>query len=96
MLLKGCDFIIYCNDVPFGRQEIKQIDPSENQEIEVEGFLFPEPVCIKNGFDYDAYVASLPIQKRYLLHCFFKGWMPSTRGLCCFIRLLRLGYYKTL
>ena len=71
------------NDVLFGQQEIR-------------GLLFPEPTQIKNGFDYNAYVASLPIKNRYLVHCLCKGWTPSMRGLRCFIRLLRLGYYKTL
>lgn len=46
--------------------------------------------------DSSVFIAVFSVAVRYIRHCVEKGWKPSLRGLQGFIKMERLGYYKTL
>lgn len=92
-------FTVYCDGVPLQEiQEIRlpEVSPEDAQELEAASTSFCGEIQLVCDFDRNAFVAELPVVYRYLWHCVEKGWKPSERGLLGFIKLLRLGYYKTL
>lgn len=82
----------YCNGEPLQEQEITEVH-FEPPAVQIRGTNCLK-VEMQLGFNPD--ISGLPIEQRYLVHCFAKGWRPSVNGLLGFIRLSQLGYYKTL
>lgn len=91
-------FTVYCDGEPI--QGIQYIHFTDSVDIP-EKWEWGLPKCISGTlkikqFDLNAFIADLPVEYRYLCHCAQKGWKPSERGLLGFMKLLQLGYYKTL
>lgn len=55
-----------------------------------------DEVQFSEKWDLSSAIAAFPVDVRYIRHCIVKGWKPSLRGLQSFIKMERLGYYKTL
>ena len=90
------EFFLYCNNEPLQEQKIPDVLPAvQAPEASTglnNGFCFGTEIRL--GLNLD--IAALPVKQRYFIHCLAKGWRPSIAGLLGFIRLLQLGYYKTL
>ena len=87
---------LYCNNEPLQEQKVPDVLPAvQAPEASTglnNGFCFGTEIRL--GLNLD--IAALPVKQRYFIHCLAKGWRPSIAGLLGFIRLLQLGYYKTL
>lgn len=93
-------FTVYCDveqiqEIPYLRF-IDNVDIPEKWEWGLPKRISGTLEISQIDFDRNAFVAELPVEYRYLWHCVEKGWKPSERGLLGFMKLLRLGYYKTL
>lgn len=90
------EFFLYCNNESLQEQKIPDVLPAvQAPEASTglnNGFCFGTEIRL--GLNLD--IAALPVKQRYFIHCLAKGWRPSIAGLLGFIRLLQLGYYKTL
>lgn len=92
-------FTVYCDGQPIEEIteiHLPEISAADRQEWE----SISNPICgeiqLAGECNLSAIVAALPIEVRYIWHCKEKGWKPSLRGLNGFIKMVQLGYYKTL